>query len=285
MSDAITIEQLRYVRLGTADLKGAADFASRILGLQLVDRTETSAYFRSDYRDHTLVYVEGLDAGQAIGFELRDPEALAHAEKLLQGAGFATTRGDAEACAIRKVRQFVSFRMAGGYDIELVVRPLESGWRYHGPRDAGITGLEAIALRGVLDASDQQVWTRLLGGKVSDWVGEAAYIRFDEAHHRIAVHPSQEKGILSVEFGVEDVDLVMQNAYHLRGAQARIVDGPGRRTVSQQLFLSVAGPDGVNFSYVAEGERLAAPRRVRQFPRKRESFCAWGSDTQIPEYQ
>ena len=63
------------------------------------------------------------------------------------------------------------------------------------------------------------------------------------------------------------------------------MDGPGRRTASQQLVLSVAGPDGVNFSYVAEGERLASPRRARQFPRKRESFCVWGSDTQIPEYQ
>jgi len=285
MNEAITIEQLRYVRLGTADLKGAADFAGRILGLQLVDRTDTAAYFRSDYRDHTLVYLDGIEAGQAVGFEVRSPDVLAQAERLLTEAGIVVTRGDAEACEARKVRQFASFRMPAGYDIELVVRPLQSGWRYHGPRDAGITGLEAIALRGAPDASDQQIWTTLLGGKISDWVGDAAYVRFDEAHHRIAVHPSEKKGIIAVEFGVENMDLIMQNAYHLRGAQVRIVDGPGRRTASQQVFLSFAGPDGVNFSFVAEGERIVNGRRARQFPRKRESFCNWNSDTQIPEYQ
>jgi len=123
MNEAITIEQLRYVRLGTADLKGAADFAGRILGLQLVDRTDTAAYFRSDYRDHTLIYLDGIEAGQAVGFEVRSPDVLAQAERLLTEAGIVVTRGDAEACEARKVRQFVSFRMPAGYDIELVVRP------------------------------------------------------------------------------------------------------------------------------------------------------------------
>jgi 2,3-dihydroxy-p-cumate/2,3-dihydroxybenzoate 3,4-dioxygenase len=285
MSDPITIEQVRYVRLGTADINGAADFAERILGLQLVERSETAAYFRSDHRDHTLVYVDGLDAGQSIGLEVRDPEGLDHAERALKGAGLQVGRGDAEACVARKVRQFLWFPTPAGYRIELVVRPLHSGRRYHGPRDAGITGLEAVALRGAPDGSDQLIWTRLLGGRVSDWVGDAAYIRFDEAHHRIAVHPSEGKGVLAVEFGVEDVDRIMQNAYHMRAAQVRIVGGPGRRPTSQQLFLVLAGPDGVNFSYVAEGERQGVPRRARQFPRKRESFCAWGSDTEIAEYQ
>ncbi len=37
-SDRIAIEQLRYVRLGTKDLTAAADFAQRILGLQLIDQ-------------------------------------------------------------------------------------------------------------------------------------------------------------------------------------------------------------------------------------------------------
>ena len=285
MTDRIAIEGLRYVRLGTPDLAGAADFAQRLLGLQPVGRSETAAYFRSDYRDHTLVYVADPEAGQAIGLEVYDPEALEQAARLIAAEGFAVTRGDAEACAARRVRQFVSFRMPSGYDVELVVRPLQSGWRYHGPRDAGITGLEGVALRSARDASDQAVWTRLLGGRVSDWVGDAAYVGFDEAHHRIALHPSDGHGVLAVEFAVEDVDLVMQNAYFLRGAQVRIVDGPGRRAASNQLFVTFAGPDGVHFSYVAEGERITGARRARQFPRRRNSFCGWGSETEIPEYQ
>lgn len=41
----IAIDYLRYVQLGTRDLPAAVDFAERILGLQLVNRGETAAYF------------------------------------------------------------------------------------------------------------------------------------------------------------------------------------------------------------------------------------------------
>src|SRR5262249_6329552 len=67
----IPIEQLRYVRLGTGNLPAATDFAQRILGLQLIERTDDQATFRSDFRDHTLVYESGDPGQQAIGLELR----------------------------------------------------------------------------------------------------------------------------------------------------------------------------------------------------------------------
>jgi 2,3-dihydroxy-p-cumate/2,3-dihydroxybenzoate 3,4-dioxygenase len=41
------------------------------------------------------------------------------------------------------------------------------------------------------------------------------------------------------------------------------------------------------FSYVAEGAKIAdeVNHRPRQFIKKRLSFCAWGSDCEIPEFQ
>ena len=283
---ASPIEQLRYVRLGTRDLPAAVDFAERILGLELIGRTEQEAYFRSDYRDHTLVYVADDPAESSIGLEVYDPETLARLGAALAARGLTAIEGDAEATARRKARKMLRVPMAGGYELDLVVRPLQSGWRYHGPRDAGITGLAGVALRGAADASDHAIWTNVLGGTVSDWVGDAAYIRFaDDAHHRIAVHPSTARGVLAIEYEVEDVDLIMQNNYFLRSMQVRIVDGPGRRPASNQMYITFAGPDDVLFSYVCEGAAVDGKRRPRQFPRARGSFCAWGSDTDIPEYQ
>jgi catechol 2,3-dioxygenase-like lactoylglutathione lyase family enzyme len=55
----ISVEQLRYVRLGTPDLDRAVAFARRIVGLELVGQDDDQAWFRSDYRDHTLVFVAG----------------------------------------------------------------------------------------------------------------------------------------------------------------------------------------------------------------------------------
>ena len=76
----INLQDIRYVRLGTRDLEGAIDYATKILGLQLVGREGKSAYFRSDKvevrgdtRDHTLVYFEGDPSDHTIGFDLKDP--------------------------------------------------------------------------------------------------------------------------------------------------------------------------------------------------------------------
>src|SRR5262245_21121863 len=172
----IVIEQLRYVRLGTRDLTAAAHFAQRILGLELVEQDDAQAAFRSDFRDHTLVFTRDLKAGYTIGLEVRDAEALERAADVLTHSGYAITAGSPEEASRRKVKTFLSFEVQG-VTVDLVVRPLHSGWRYFASRDAGVTGLEAVALRSTAVAKGEVFWTKVLSGKVSDWVGDAAYIR------------------------------------------------------------------------------------------------------------
>jgi 2,3-dihydroxy-p-cumate/2,3-dihydroxybenzoate 3,4-dioxygenase len=281
----IAIEQLQYVRLPTADLAMAVDFAQCILGLQLTERTEDEANFRSDFRDPTLVYFRGQPEEQAVGLEVRSPEALERAAEALAAHGLKIEWGSAEAAQARKVKSFLSFVGHSGNRFELVVRPMHSGWRFFPSRDAGVTGLEAVALRTTVTAEDEAMWRELFGAKVSDWVGNAAYMRFGHEHHRLALHPSDRAGVLAVEFGVENVDLFMQNSYFLQASQVSVVHGPGRRPTSNQLFLTFAGPDGIFYSYVSEGEGVEDSRRPRQFPRQASSFCVWGSESKLPEFR
>jgi 2,3-dihydroxy-p-cumate/2,3-dihydroxybenzoate 3,4-dioxygenase len=282
----IAIDQLRYVRLGTRDLPAAVDFAERVLGLQLVDRTDQAAYFRSDMRDHTLVFFLGEPTEKAVGFEIHSRAQFEATIAELSQHGIEAVVGSEQGCAARKVRALASFRDPGGNTIELVLRPLHSGWRYFPARDAGIVGLTGVALRSRDVPACEALWTTLFNGRVSDWVGEAAFLRFDQAHHRLAYHPSAGRGILAIEFGVENVDLLMQNNYFLQSAQVKIVHGPGRRPTSNQMFLTFAGPDETLFSFVTEGDDIAdeAIHRPRQFPRTRSSFCAWGSESDVPEF-
>ncbi len=282
-----TIEQLRYVRLGTPDLDAATDFATRVLGLQAVRRDEDQAWFRSDSRDHTLCYVRGVPTENAVGIELRDADALGRAEQELHVAGLHVTRGDTETNAARRVLDHVSVEPEPGLCVDLVVRPLHSGWRYFPSRDAGITGFHGVALRTAQPEAALAFWTGLLSARVSDWVGQAAYLRTDSAHHRLALYPSRSSGVLEVQFQIEGVDQVMQNSYWLRGAQVPIVHGPGRRPASQQAFLSCRGPDGMLFGFVAEGSEVHdrnGGHLPRQFRHAATSFCAWGSRTDVPEW-
>jgi 2,3-dihydroxy-p-cumate/2,3-dihydroxybenzoate 3,4-dioxygenase len=282
----IEIEQLRYVRLGTRNLASAIDFAQRILGLQLIDKTDEQATFRSDFRDHTLVYEIGDPSRQAVGLEVRTQAALDATVAALEAKGISVAMGDAAALKRRKARAMGSFCDRSGNTFELVVRPETSGWRYFPARDAGVTGLEAVALRTTSNGADEALWTTLFNGRVSDWIGDAAFIRFDAAHHRLALHPSDRAGVLAIEYAVEGINQLMQSMYFLQSAQVKIVHGPGRRPTSGQMFLTFAGPDDMLFSYVAEGTRIAdeAAHRPRQFARRRDSFCAWGSESTVPEF-
>jgi 2,3-dihydroxy-p-cumate/2,3-dihydroxybenzoate 3,4-dioxygenase len=282
----IEIEQLRYVRLGTRNLPYAVDFAQRILGLQLIEQADGQATFRSDFRDHTLVYEIGDPSQQAVGLELRTQAMLEQAVAALAAEGITAVAADAHALRRRKARAMASFRDWSGNHFELVVRPETSGWRYFPSRDAGVTGLAAVALRTTPNGADEVLWTRLFNGRVSDWVGDAAFIRFDQGHHRLALHPSQRNGVLAIEYAVESVNQVMQAMYFLQTAQVKIAHGPGRRPTSNQIFLTFAGPDDVLFSYVAEGAQILdeSTHRPRQFARESLSFCTWGSQSTVPEF-
>jgi 2,3-dihydroxy-p-cumate/2,3-dihydroxybenzoate 3,4-dioxygenase len=280
----VALEQLRYVRLVADDLGQAADFAQRVLALEPIDRTRELATFRSDARDHTLAFGTGAHAVQSLGLEVRYPTDL---DVALEGLGrfeLSAGRGSAEDCALRKVKDMVWFVDFSGNRIELVVRPLNSGWRYFPSRDAGIRGLADVIVRSVDVEKDLSIWCGVFGAEVSDWAGDATYLRFDDAHHRIVLFPAARPGILSVEYAVEDVNLLMRNYYVLRDLQVAVVHGPGRRPASGQLFLTFAGPDGVHFSFVAEGAVDAQRRRPRQFPAGPTGLCGWGSECKIGEF-
>jgi 2,3-dihydroxy-p-cumate/2,3-dihydroxybenzoate 3,4-dioxygenase len=279
----VALEQLRYVRLIADDLGRAADFARRVLGLEPIDRAEGLATFRSDFRDYTLAFATGEHAVQSVGLEVRYSTDLDAALDQLRRLGLSAGRGSAEDCALRKVKDMVWFTDFSGNRIELVVRPLNSGWRYFPSRDAGITALADVIVRSIDIDKDLSIWSGILGAEVSDWAGDAAYLRFDDAHHRIALFPADRRGILAVEYAVEDVNLLMRNHYVLRDLQVAVLHGPGRRPASEQLFLTFAGPTDVLFSFVAEGAARADSRRPRQFPAGPAGLCSWGSECKVAE--
>ena len=279
----VVLEQLRYVRLGTRNLREATRFAAEILGLQPVGTANGRAYFRSDFRDFTLLYVEGDCAEQSVAFDVRTSEELDTAEQELTAAGFSARRGSEAECEERKVKAFIAFADASGNIIEIVWRPMMTGWRYFPRRDTGIIGLQNVALRSTNPAADERLWTKIFNGHVSDWVGDGAYIRFDSLHHRVALHPSKRSGLLSVTYAVEGINQIMQSYYHLRDSQTRIVHGPGRSPASNQIFLTFEGPDGVLFSLGAEMSSVS-DRGPRQFPHAPQSFCSWGTECALPEF-
>ena len=283
----INLREIRYVRLGTADLEGAITYASRILGLPVVRREGQSVYFRSDYRDHTLVYFEGDPKEHTAGFEVDDHAALDAACALLEAMKVRVQVGNADECEQRHVSAFANFCDPTGNSIDLVVRPHQSSVRYLATRDAGITGFSHIGLRTTDAARDEKFWCEVMNARVSDRIGVAPLLRINPVHHTLALFPSAFAGVQHINHQVESIDDIMRSYYFLKQQGVKIVFGPGRHPTSSAMFLYFEGPDGMVYEYSCGVRSIAdeAGWRPRQYPFTPESFCMRGSKPDIPEFR
>jgi 2,3-dihydroxy-p-cumate/2,3-dihydroxybenzoate 3,4-dioxygenase len=152
-----------------------------------------------------------------------------------------------------------------------------SGRRYFPSRDAGVTGLQGVGLRSRAMTDDLKLWTAILGATITDRVGEITYLGIDQMHHRVALYPSDQAGLVYVSYGVESMDAQMQNNYFAEERQIKILHGPGREPASGQMFVRFAGPEGYVFSYGYGLEDLQPDHRPRQFTLEASSLCEWGS--------
>ena len=197
--------------------------------------------------------------------------------------------GSADALEQRHVRGLLSFTDLSGNRIDLVERPQHSGRRYFPSRDAGITGFSHVGLCSTDAPRDEAFWCGVLGARVSDRIGDAALLRIDPVHHKVALFPTTRAGVQHVNHQVASIDDVMRAWYQLRDKGVKIVFGPGRHPTSGAVFLYFEGPDGMVFEY-STGVRCIAPEdeasyRPRQFPSVPSSFCMWGSLPDIPEFR
>jgi 2,3-dihydroxy-p-cumate/2,3-dihydroxybenzoate 3,4-dioxygenase len=283
----IKLQDVSYVRLGTRDLEGATRFATDYLGLEVSERTKDSVYFKSDGREHTLCYFEGDPGDHVAAFEVAERGDLDDAAATLEQLGHEVVRGTPEQADRRKVRELIRFRDPTGNPIELVWRPGHSGQRYHGTRDAGITGFSHVGLCSTDTVRDEAFWTQVCNARVSDRIGDAPLLRIDEVHHTIALFPSAKAGIQHINHQVETGDDIMRSFHFLNDRQVRMVFGPGRHPTSSARFLYFEGPDGMVFEY-SSGVRSIADEllyRERQFPFEPKGFCHWGAKPNIAEFR
>jgi len=283
----IDLRDIRYVRLGTRDLASAAHYATAILGLEPAGRDAGSAYFRSDARDHTLVFVDGDPRDHTAAFDVADGVALDRAAGDIEAEGLPVGEGTREECERRRVARFVHFTDPSGNGIDLVAGAAADGRPYAPVRDAGITGFSHIGLRTTDAARDERFWTGVMSARVSDRIGDAPLLRIDRVHHKIALFPSAHAGVQHVNHQVAGIDDVMRAYYFLRERGVRIVFGPGRHPTSSAVFLYFEGPDGMVYEYstgvrTIDDESTYAPR---QFPFAPASFCMWGSRPDIAEFR
>ena len=157
---------------------------------------------------------------------------LTRSKSCLRDRDFAVTRATPDACRRRHVRSALLAEDGSGNQIDLVVRPSQSGQAVfseprcrHHPLSRRRVAIDQSRSRSRVLASSRR--------RGRDWVGDIAYLQIDGFHHRIALYPSKRNGLLYAAFEVETLDSIMQNSYFMQESQVKIVQGPGREPCSR----------------------------------------------------
>src|SRR6266699_600875 len=120
----MAVQALGYLGISTQTIDEWSDFATRQIGLQLVDRTASSRASRmDDRRQQIIVDQERPDSERFFGWEVADDANLDSLAGKLEAAGVAVRREPASLADQRFVRDLISFRDPAGNRLEAFYGP------------------------------------------------------------------------------------------------------------------------------------------------------------------
>lgn len=209
------LQALGYVGFGSDKLDDWSAYATRFLGMQLVDKSAASLALRMDDRKQRVIIAREM-AQSFYGWEVANAAALDALAARLEAAGVKVARAPAALVAERHVKDLIVFadpignRLEAFHGAELAAEPFRpgrtiSGFRT-GPLGMGHAVLTIERLDDVLP-----FYRDLLGFGLSDYILKpfrAFFFHVNPRHHSLAFIETGRNGIhhLMVElFSLDDV--------------------------------------------------------------------------------
>src|SRR5437667_8586974 len=191
----MAVQALGYLGISTQNIGEWSDFATRQLGLQLVDCAASSRAFRmDDRRQRIIVDKERPDAERFFGWEVADAASLDTLAAKLEAAGVAIRRGPAALADQRFVRDLISFRDPDGNWIEVFHGPLLADTPFVPGRNisgfrTGSLGMGHVALMVADFDAALAFYKDLLGFRISDFkrAPKACFLHLNGRHHSLAL--------------------------------------------------------------------------------------------------
>jgi 2,3-dihydroxy-p-cumate/2,3-dihydroxybenzoate 3,4-dioxygenase len=271
--------KLGYVALNVTDVARTAAFYTDVVGLDLVDTSDGTAWLRCGPDHHNVLLYPGAEPGlKRVGFELANGEELEKAKAHVERLGLAVS----EAETPHQADGFRFIEPNSGMTLEYY-SAMEQPPRAFRQSLTKIERLGHVVLAVENYDATIDYLTENLCFRISDFVeGRFAFLRChpNPLHHSFAIGKSPGGNRLHhVNFMVSDIDDIGIAVNRLKRRNVEIVFGPGRHLPSGSIFLYFLDPDGltVEFSFGMEefpetGAR--APRRIEPTP---QALDIWGS--------
>ena len=262
----MALQALGYIGISSTDLEGWASYATRFLGMQLVDKSRTMLSLRMDDRKQRVIVNSDSDAASFYGWEVADAAALDALGARLERAGVKIARGSRALAGERRVKDVVVFtdpignRLEVFHGAEVASEPFRPGRSISGFR-TGPLGMGHAVL--TVERLDDVVpfYRDVLGFGLSDYIlkpFKAFFFHVNPRHHSLAFLETGRNGIhhMMVElFSLDDVG----QAYDLALAEPEKIGATlGRHTNDYMTSFYSWSPAGFMVEY-GWGGRIVEP--------------------------
>jgi len=248
------VSRLGHATLTTSDLERQIDYWTKIIGLQLIERTARSAMLATKLGQEAIGLEQGAQSRLTrVALQARPDCDLAQAAKELQGEGVAVERRHDISPGVREALCFLD---PNGVTVEL-----HAAASFH-PVDPSETGIGPVKFghvaNRVLDVDKVvEFYTKLLGFRVSDWMGDHfAFLRCGVDHHTLNFVRFEEPRLHHIAFEVKDWSELQRGIEILRKNGVHLVWGPLRHVVGHNIAAYHRNADDVRVELFCELDQM-----------------------------
>jgi 2,3-dihydroxybiphenyl 1,2-dioxygenase len=261
------IQSLGYIGIRSTDLPQWSTYATRFLGMQLVDQSRTSLALRMDDRkQRVIVSADAANGAAFYGWEVENAASLDALAAKLERAGVRVSRGGSALANERRVIDLIVFsdpmgnRVEAFHGPEMAAEAFKPGRSISGFRTGPLGMGHAVLTAERLD--DAIAFYRdLLGFALSDYVlkpFKAFFFHVNPRHHSLALIESGRNGIHHMMVELYNLDDVGQ-AYDLALMKPEGIGSTfGRHTNDHMTSFYTWSPSGFMVEY-GWGGRLVDP--------------------------
>ena len=226
----MTLQSLGYVGVGASDLGEWSHFATEWLGMQMLDKSQTSRAFRMDDRRQRLIVDRALgDGAHYFGWEVTDAAALDALAARLEDHGVAVRREPAALADQRCVTGLISFadpvgnRLEAFHGAAVDSEPFRPGRTISGFR-TGPLGMGHLVLTVERIGDLLGFYQQVLGFHLTDYILTpitAYFMHINPRHHSLALIETGRNGIHHLMMELYSLDDVHGRPGHPARRHAR----------------------------------------------------------------
>lgn len=251
----IQVDRISHLVFETPDLERQLNHFTGILGLTVLHRAGREVVLACRRNGQAMV----LEAGSAarcsrIVFRVT-PEMLERAGGELERIGI---RSDARSDPGPLASKSLVFCDPNGIVVELLTEGAPLPDQPAQPRAILPTKLGHAAFTVSDPQKAAEFYTRILGFRVSDWMGDFfVFLRCNPDHHTVNFLRGGQTKLHHLAFEVADWDAIKRACDHLGRHRIALLWGPGRHPVGHNVFTYHHDPDGCIVELFTELDQMS----------------------------